>query len=56
VCDVYASPNLEKGRFEAGLGRRALRDFRKLLDDKTIDVVNQPPTLAALPTVMAAGG
>ena len=45
VCDVFA-PNLAKGK-EAGRGRAATAytDFRRLLDDKTIDlVVEHPPT------------
>jgi len=54
VCDVYA-PNLEKGRLEAGPDAAAYGDFRKLLDDKTIDVVINatPDHWHALPTVMA---
>ncbi len=54
VCDVYA-PNLEKGKLEAGPGAAGYADFRKLLDDKTIDVVINatPDHWHALPTVMA---
>jgi predicted dehydrogenase len=54
VCDVYA-PHLEKGRLEAGPGAAAYGDFRRLLDDKTIDtVINATPDhWHALPTVMA---
>ena len=54
VCDVYA-PNLEKGKLEAGPDAATYGDFRKLLDDKTIDVVINatPDHWHALPTVMA---
>jgi predicted dehydrogenase len=54
VCDVYA-PNLEKGKAAAGPGTAAYSDFRKLLDDKSIDlVVNATPDhWHALPAVLA---
>ncbi len=54
VCDVFA-PNLEKGRLAAGAGAQAYADFRRILDDKTIDVVLNatPDHWHALPTVMA---
>jgi predicted dehydrogenase len=54
VCDVYG-PNLEKARLAASPGVAAYRDFRKLLDDKTIDVVINatPDHWHALPTIMA---
>jgi predicted dehydrogenase len=54
VCDVYA-PNLEKGKTAAGEGAVAYTDFRRLLDDKTIDVVINatPDHWHALPAVMA---
>lgn len=54
VCDVYA-PHLEKAKAEAGADAAAYADFRKLLDDKTIDVVINatPDHWHALPTVMA---
>ncbi len=54
VCDVYA-PNLENGKREAGPDAATYGDFRKLLDDKTIDVVVNatPDHWHALPTLMA---
>jgi predicted dehydrogenase len=54
VCDVYA-PNLEKGKAAAGPDAATHADFRRLLDDKTIDVVVNatPDHWHALPTVMA---
>jgi predicted dehydrogenase len=54
VCDVFA-PNLEKGKAAAGESAAAYGDFRKVLDDKTIDVVINatPDHWHALPTVMA---
>ncbi|MGE5126447.1 MAG: Gfo/Idh/MocA family protein [Betaproteobacteria bacterium] len=54
VCDVFA-PNLEKGRQAAGGGAQAYGDFRRILDDKTIDVVLNatPDHWHALPMVMA---
>jgi len=54
VCDVYA-PNLEKGKAAAGEGAVTHTDFRRLLDDKTIDVVINatPDHWHALPVVMA---
>lgn len=38
VCDVY-EPNLQAGLKEASTGARSFRDYRKLLDDKSIDAV-----------------
>lgn len=54
VCDVYA-PNLEKGKVAAGPGAAFYTDFRKVLDDKTIDVVVNatPDHWHALPAVLA---
>jgi predicted dehydrogenase len=54
VCDVYA-PNLDKGKQEAGPGAATYTDFRKLLDDRAIDVVinSTPDHWHALPTIMA---
>ena len=59
VCDVYA-PNLAKAKaaaqgFQEGREVVAYTDFRKLLDDKTIDVVINatPDHWHALPVVMA---
>ena len=59
VCDVYA-PNLAKGKAEAqgsqeGGEVATHTDFRRLLDDKTIDVVINatPDHWHALPVVMA---
>jgi predicted dehydrogenase len=54
VCDVYP-PNLWKGAGAAGEGVATHTDFRRLLDDKTIDVVINatPDHWHALPTVMA---
>ena len=54
VCDVFA-PNLEKGRAAASEGAATHTDFRRLLDDKTIDVVVNatPDHWHALPVVMA---
>jgi len=54
VCDVY-EPNLAKGKAQAGEGAVAHTDFRRVLDDKTIDlvVVSTPDHWHALPTVMA---
>jgi predicted dehydrogenase len=54
VCDVYA-PNLEKGRAIAGPAAAAHGDFRRIIDDKSIDVVLNatPDHWHALPTVMA---
>ena len=54
VCDVYA-PNLEKGKAAAGEGAATYTDFRRLLDDKTIDLVinSTPDHWHALPTIMA---
>ena len=59
VCDVYA-PNLAKAKaaaqgFQEGREVVAYTDFRKVLDDKTIDVVINatPDHWHALPVVMA---
>jgi len=54
VCDVYAA-NLQKGKEAAGEGATTYTDFRRLLDDKTIDVVINatPDHWHALPAVMA---
>ena len=54
VCDVYEA-NLAKGRAQAGESAAAHRDFRRVLDDKTIDlvIVSPPDHWHALPTVMA---
>ena len=38
VCDVY-EPNLEKGLSAAGNKARAYRNYKALLDDKSIDIV-----------------
>ena len=38
VCDVY-EPNLEAGLKEASTGARAFTDYRRLLDDKSLDAV-----------------
>jgi predicted dehydrogenase len=38
VCDVY-QPNLDAGVKEASTGARPLRDYRRLLDDKSLDAV-----------------
>ena len=55
VCDVY-EPNLAKGKAQAGEAAVAAHsDFRRVLDDKTIDlvIVSTPDHWHALPTVMA---
>jgi predicted dehydrogenase len=54
VCDVYA-PNLQLGKEAAGEGASTHTDFRRILDDKTIDlaIVATPDHWHALPTVMA---
>ncbi len=54
VCDVY-EPNLAKGKAQAGEAAVAHADFRRVLDDKTIDlvIVSTPDHWHALPTVMA---
>jgi predicted dehydrogenase len=54
LCDVY-QPNLDKARAVAGGGAVFFRDFRRVLDDQTIDlVINATPDhWHALPTVMA---
>src|SRR3989442_4211875 len=38
VCDVY-EPNLQGGLKEASTGAKSFHDYRKLLDDKSIDAV-----------------
>src|SRR5262249_18849406 len=38
VCDIY-EPNLQSGLKEASTGARPFHDYRKLLDDKSIDAV-----------------
>ncbi len=38
VCDVY-EPNLERGLSAAGGGAKAYRDYRRLLDDPSVDAV-----------------
>ncbi len=38
VCDIY-EPNLQGGLKEASTGAKAYHDYRKLLDDKSIDAV-----------------
>lgn len=38
VCDVY-QPNLELGLKEASTGARSFRDYRRLLEDKSVPVV-----------------
>lgn len=54
VCDVY-EPNLAKGKAQAGEAAAAHKDFRRVLDDKTIDlvIVATPDHWHALPTVLA---
>jgi predicted dehydrogenase len=54
VCDVY-QPNLEKGLKAAGGKAQTHTDFRRVLEDKDIDVVviATPDHWHALPTVMA---
>jgi predicted dehydrogenase len=54
VCDVY-EPNLAKGKALAGETAATFKDFRSLLDDKTIDlvIVSTPDHWHALPMVMA---
>lgn len=54
VCDVY-QPNLEKGLKAAGGKAKTYTDFRRLLEDKEIDVVINatPDHWHALPTVTA---
>jgi len=54
VCDVY-EPNLQKGLQAAGGKAATYKDFRHLLDDKTIDVIINatPDHWHALPTVEA---
>jgi predicted dehydrogenase len=38
VCDVY-EPNLQAGLKEASTGAKSFRDYRRLLDDKSIEAV-----------------
>lgn len=38
VCDVY-EPNLQAGLKEASTGAKPLRDYRRLLEDKSLDAV-----------------
>jgi predicted dehydrogenase len=38
VCDVY-QPNLDAGVKEASTGARSVKDYRRLLDDKSLDAV-----------------
>jgi predicted dehydrogenase len=54
VCDVY-EPNLAKGKAQAGEAAVAHKDWRRVLDDKTIDmvIVATPDHWHALPTVTA---
>ena len=54
VCDVYA-PNLEKGSNAAGQTAKTCADFRRVLDEKEIDVIINatPDHWHALPTIMA---
>ncbi len=54
VCDVY-QPNLEKGLAAAGGKAKTLTDFRRILDDKSIDavIVATPDHWHALPMVEA---
>ena len=54
VCDVY-QPNLDKGLAAAGGKAACYKDFRRLLDDKTIDAVliGTPDHWHALPMVEA---
>lgn len=54
VCDVY-QPNLETGLKTAGGNAKGYSDFRRLLEDRDVDlVVNATPDhWHALPTVMA---
>ncbi len=54
VCDVYR-PNLEAGLEDAGQKATTYSDFRKLLENKDVDVVVNatPDHWHALPMVMA---
>lgn len=54
VCDVY-EPNLQEGLKIAGSGAKPFRDFRRILDDKTIDavVIASPDHWHALMTTLA---
>jgi len=38
VCDIY-EPNLQLGLKEASTGARLFRDYRRLLEDKSVDAV-----------------
>ena len=54
VCDVYEA-RLERARADCGGGARTYRDFRKLLEDTSIDavVISTPDHWHALQTIMA---
>ncbi len=54
LCDVY-QPNLQKGLEEAGGNPATYSDFRRLLDNKDVDVVINatPDHWHALPAIMA---
>ncbi len=54
VCDVF-QPNLDKGLAAAGGKAKAVKDFRQVYDDKSIDVVliATPDHWHPLPMVMA---
>jgi hypothetical protein len=43
VCDVY-EPNLQAGLKEASTGAKSFRDYRRLLDDKSIEASNRCDT------------
>jgi len=55
VCDVYG-PNLQKGLEEAGGKAATYKDFRQVLDDKTIDavIIGTPDHWHPLPAVEAS--
>src|SRR5436190_6975817 len=38
VCDIY-EPNLQAGLKDASTGAKSFRDYRKLLDDKSVEAV-----------------
>jgi predicted dehydrogenase len=54
VCDAY-QPRIERGQADCGPNTRGYSDFRKLLDDKSIDavVISTPDHWHALQTIMA---